>query len=83
MDPSGDVAFWQGALRDPAEEIYGSIVDGIEQGAISVDLLYRDNEGEQRTLSRFSFIHQSADGASAADDGWWVSLAVHRSLDDR
>jgi hypothetical protein len=73
--PPGDVAFWQGALRDQAEELHGRISDGIRDGALSLDLLYRDHEGGWPTISRFSLIRD--------DDGtrWWASLGSHRTLD--
>jgi hypothetical protein len=51
-----DVAFWQGALRDEADELQQSVAAGVAEGAVTVDLLYLDHEGGQRTVSRFSFI---------------------------
>ena len=53
----GDGGFWQGALRDPAEPIYGEVKAAIEAGeALTVDLLYGDHEGGQRTVTRFALL---------------------------
>jgi hypothetical protein len=79
--PPGDVAFWQGALREPTEEVFEPMRKAIESGAVSVDLLYRDHEGGQRTISHFSMVRWGGD-----DDGreakWLSSLGNHRSLDE-
>jgi hypothetical protein len=53
-----DVAFWQGALRDESDELQKSISAAVADGALTVDLLYSDNEGGHRTMSRFSFIRR-------------------------
>jgi hypothetical protein len=99
-----DVAFWQGALRDESDGLQKSIVAGVAEGAVSVDLLYLDHEGGQRTVSRFAFIrrevHPGDPGDSAGSGNedvvgagdrsgdssgprqeWWVSLALHHTLD--
>lgn len=52
--PSGDTGYWQGATReddDPfIEDSRAAVADG---DAITIDLLYGDWEGGQRTISRF------------------------------
>jgi hypothetical protein len=52
--PAGDVGYWIGALRNPAEEGYRQLVQaaGSEEG-LQLDLLYGDHEGGQRTIVRF------------------------------
>jgi hypothetical protein len=46
----------------------------IERRALTLDLLYGDHEGGQRTVSRFGLI--------PTDDGQWlVSVARHWNLD--
>lgn len=74
--PPGDVGFWQGALRDENEEIHRQIAEAVDAGEIGVEILYRDHEGGQRTVSRFSMIRTDD------SDQWLVSLSQHRSLDD-
>jgi hypothetical protein len=52
---SGDVGFWQGALRDPDAERFKTIQAAIESSEIlQLDLLYGDFEGGQRVISRFT-----------------------------
>jgi hypothetical protein len=51
--PAGDTGFWQGAIREPGslrDEILAALVAG---DLLTVDLLYGDHEGGQRTISRF------------------------------
>ncbi len=78
--PPGDVAFWQGALREPSEPIVEPMRSAIHAGAVSVDLLYRDHEGGQRTISHFSMVRRGGDGEHEAK--WWTTLGNHRSLDE-
>jgi hypothetical protein len=78
--PPGDVAFWQGALREPTESIYDPMSKAIESGAVSIDLLYRDHEGGQRTISHFSMVRREDERQGHAAT-WWSSLGNHRSLD--
>lgn len=60
---SGDVGFWQGALRDPDAEQFKTIQAAIESNEIlQLDLLYGDFEGGQRVISRFT-LAQSPFGA--------------------
>jgi hypothetical protein len=84
--PPGDVAFWQGALRDRTEEIHPLMVEAVRAGAFTIDLLYLDHEGGQRTISRFAVLRRDdgeSDGTIDGDgtgDGWWISLGSHHNL---
>lgn len=52
--PSADGGFWQAALRDPDTELHAAMTEAIETaGRITIDLLYRDHEGSQPTITRF------------------------------
>ena len=69
--PAGDVSFWQGAIRDHADDQYEPLRAAIQaHGALFVDLLYGDHEGGQRTITRF-FITPRADGA---DEEPWLRI---------
>jgi hypothetical protein len=72
---SGDQGFWQGALREPDDPVFAAARDAIEhRGPMSVDLLYGDHEGGQRTVSRFTLMPR--------DDGGWLAIVVkHWNLD--
>jgi hypothetical protein len=73
--PAGDTGFWQGALRDPSEELFVRVRDAINSRTrMGVDVLYGDHEGGQRTISRFSMV--------PLDDGRWLTtIARHWNLD--
>lgn len=72
--PPGDIGMWQGALRNPEDALRASIVDAIKaQEPITVELLYSDLVGTQRTISRFALI--------PARDVWLASLNRHWYLD--
>ena len=61
--PAGDTGFWQGALRDPAEPIYGEVRAAIEaEETITIDLLYGDHEGGQRMITRISLLPHGPGG---------------------
>jgi hypothetical protein len=64
----GDVGVWQAALRDPSEPIHASLTAAVaEHRSFSVDLLYTDHIGGQRTISSF--------GVLSDDDGGWIAAA--------
>jgi hypothetical protein len=72
---SGDLGFWQGALRDTAEPVFAEAREAIEaRRAMTIDLLYGDHEGGQRTISRFAVI-------PAPDGGWLATVGRHWNLD--
>jgi hypothetical protein len=75
--PAGDIGFWQGAFRDPAEPAFGEARAVITQrGPFMLDLLYGDHEGGQRVITRFSL--------TPRDDGTWLAaVAKHWNIDRR
>jgi len=71
----GDLGFWQGTFRDPDSEEFAAAVKAIrERDALTVDVLYGDFEGGQRTITRFSMLPRQ-------DDGWLVGVARHWNID--
>jgi len=73
--PAGDLGFWQGTYRDPAEPVFEEARAAIRQRrAVTIDLLYGDHEGGQRTISRFALIPEE-------DGGWMASASRHWNLD--
>ena len=78
--PAGDIGVWQGALRDAADPAYAEVVEAIEtREPLTVDLLYSDQVGGQRTISRFTIVPSSRDD----DEGtrWLLSVGRHWYLD--
>jgi hypothetical protein len=53
--PAGDTGFWQGAFRDPDTDEFRTAARAIADGEpVTVDVLYGDHEGGQRTITRFA-----------------------------
>jgi hypothetical protein len=73
--PSGDVGLWQAALREPADPLRMTLSRVASQRhPFTIDLLYTDQVGGQRTISRF--------GIRPGDDGGWLAaVARHWYLD--
>jgi hypothetical protein len=72
--PAGDIGMWQGALRDPDDPVRQGIADAIHSAqTFNVELLYSDQVGRQRTISRFGFV--------PTGETWIVSLTRHWYLD--
>jgi hypothetical protein len=66
--PVGERGFWQGAIRDPADELYAPLRDAIDtKERIMVDLMYGDHEGGQRTIARFGVTVEEAGAARSAN----------------
>jgi hypothetical protein len=73
--PGGDIGLWQGALRDssdPAHDALARVIDAREP--FTVELLYSDGVGGQRTLSRFGV-------SPAGEEDWLASVSRHWYLD--
>jgi hypothetical protein len=73
--PPGDVGIWQGALRDPNEEIHGEITAArSDRRLFAIDLLYTDSAGGQRSISRFSVVPMT-------EDRWMANVVRHWTID--
>ena len=74
--PSGDIGFWQGALRDPEEPTFAALADAIaEPRRFSVELLYSDHEGGQRAITRWGISPTSEPGV------WLAAVSRHWNVD--
>jgi hypothetical protein len=76
----GDVGLWQGALRDANDPRHGEIATAVRRREpVAIELLYSDQVGAQRTISRFSLIPFARE---EDDEGsWTVSGTRHWYLD--
>jgi hypothetical protein len=71
---SGDVGFWQGALRDPAAARFKAVAAAVEAGdPMMLDILYGDWEGGQRVISQFAL--------RRADSRWLTTTGRHFNVD--
>ena len=63
-----DLGYWQGTFRDPASTRFQQAAAAIESGdRITVDVLYGDQEGGQRVISRISI--------RELEEGRWVAAS--------
>ena len=72
--PAGDIGMWQGALRNPDDPVRAATVEAIEaRRPITIELLYSDQVGLQRTITRFSLVPIA--------ESWLASVTRHWYLD--
>jgi hypothetical protein len=73
--PAGDIGMWQGALRNPDDPIREAIAQAIEgHETITVELLYSDLAGRQRTITRFGLL-------PIKDEEWLTAMSRHWFLE--
>jgi hypothetical protein len=71
----GEVGFWQGAFRDPAEPEFATARAAVEgRQRIGIDVLYGDHELGQRSITRFAI-------APRDDGGWIATVGRHWNVD--
>lgn len=71
----GDIGFWQGALRDRDDPDYAGAERAIaDLQPITVDLLYSDQEGGQRVITRCAFRHHES-------GSWLAAISRHWNVD--
>jgi hypothetical protein len=73
--PPGDIGIWQGALRDTSDPALGEIAQAVgTRQPITLELLYTDQVGGWRTISRFLLV-------PAGTDRWLANVGRHWYLD--
>jgi hypothetical protein len=73
--PAGDTGFWMSAFRDPASDEFVRARTAIAaHQALTIDLLYGDFEGGQRSVTRFAL-------PPVGEDGWLTSTGRHWNID--
>jgi hypothetical protein len=73
--PARDVGFWQGAFRDPSDPAFAEAKAAIEEGKpLTLDVLYGDHEGGQRTIARFALL-------SHAEGVWLPTVGRYWNVD--
>ena len=73
--PGGGSGYWEAAIRDADDPVRPAAMGAIrDRHPVGVDLLYGDQQGGQRTISRFSIL-------PAGDDGWFCQAGRHWNLD--
>ena len=79
----GDIGFWQGAFRDSADAQYDEAATAVksddDEVVLSIDLLYGDNDGGQRVISRMMLRGYKRD--QEAERQWIASVVRHWNVD--
>jgi hypothetical protein len=74
--PAGDTGYWQGAIREPDDREREPVRNAIaDREPLTLEVLYGDHEGGQRTITRF--------GLRPEDDGKWSAVVARHWLLDR
>jgi hypothetical protein len=72
--PAGDVGMWQGVLRDRDDPLRATLAAAVDASEpVTVELLYSDLLGGQRTVTRFTLLPKA--------DVWYASMSRHWYLD--
>jgi hypothetical protein len=73
--PAGGTGYWEAAVRDHDDPVRpGFLVAQKERRPFTIDILYGDQQGGQRTISRYTVL-------PASDDGWYAQVGRHWNLD--
>ena len=73
-----DLGFWQAAIRDAGDPNYGALTSRVRDTEhFTIDLLYGDEEGGQRTITRFQIVPVVRDEQTR----WFPSTVRHWNLD--
>jgi hypothetical protein len=77
--PAGEVFFWQGALRDSSEPEFSEVAEALQtESPLTIELLYGDEDGGQRTVTRFAVLpHRREQG----DIVWLATVSRHWNID--
>ena len=75
----GDIGFWQGAIRD-FDDVDRARVQALVSLPVrfAVDLLYGDQEGGQRTITRFGFTPYNSTWLCSTSRHWFLDRADPR-----
>jgi hypothetical protein len=76
MVAPGEIGFWQGTFRDTSDPQYDEALTATKDGLLSIDLMYGDDEGGQRMISRMTLRRMGEDSPS-----WLVSVVRHWNMD--
>jgi hypothetical protein len=73
--PPGEPGYWESAIRDRDDALRPQVEDAIrDRRTFIIDVLYGDQEGGQRVISRFIVV-------PAGDDNWYTQTGRHWNID--
>jgi hypothetical protein len=72
---AGGSGYWESAVRDEADPVREGLLRRIkERSPFTIDVLYGDQQGGQRTISRFVVM-------PAGEEGWYAQPSRHWNID--
>jgi hypothetical protein len=72
---AGGSGYWEAAVRDPDDPCRQHLLNVLrEREPFMIDLLYGDQQGGQRTISRYTIM-------PSHDDGWYGQVGRHWNVD--
>jgi hypothetical protein len=75
---ASDIGFWQAAIREADDPDYPGLRTCVQKAEpFTIEVLYGDHEGGQRTITRFGMIPRIV----GDDTKWFPSVARHWNLD--
>ena len=73
--PAGGTGYWEAAVREPDDPLRPGFMRALtERHPVMIDILYGDQQGRQRTISRYTVL-------PATDDGWYAQAGRHWNVD--
>jgi hypothetical protein len=83
MIAPGEIGYWEAAFRNSSDPQYDDAVTAVKDGeVVSLDLLYGDNDGGQRMMTRFILRYFDTPNRKPDEPRLWVATAVrHWNLD--
>jgi hypothetical protein len=73
--PAGGTGYWEAAIRDADDSVRPAFQRDLdERRPFTIDLLYGDQLGGQRTISRYTVL-------PAGEEGWFGQVARHWHID--
>jgi hypothetical protein len=83
MVAPGEIGYWEAAFRDSNDPQYDDAVAAVKDGStISIDLLYGDNDGGQRVMTRIILRRLEVSHGEADQTSMWMATAVrHWNID--
>jgi hypothetical protein len=73
--PPGGSGYWESAVREEDDPFRAGLVQVVtERRPCTIELLYGDQQGGQRTISRFAVL-------PAGNDGWYCQASRHWNVD--
>ena len=71
--PAGGAGYFEGAIRDPGDPVRPGLIRTVSRHEpFTIDLLYGDQQGRQRSISRFTLFPVEADGWLCRASQHWV-----------